>query len=70
MKAGRVSMGIFQKMRVKNPRGSVKSNLKKLVSFILETSKNHLIPNYLRNGRVRVKTLLVTSEFELTVAET
>ena len=30
-------------------------DLKKLDSFILETSKNHLIHNFLRNGRVRVK---------------
>ena len=28
---------------------------KKLDSFILEMSKNHLIRNFLRNGRVRVK---------------
>ena len=32
----------------------MKSDLKKLDSFTLETSKNHLIRNFLRNGRVRV----------------
>ena len=29
----------------------------KLDSYTLETSKNYLIHNYLRNGRVRVNTL-------------
>ena len=32
----------------------MRSDLKKLESFTLETSKNHLIRNFLRNGRVRV----------------
>ena len=31
------------------------SDLKRLDSFTLETSKNHLIRNFLRNGRVWVK---------------
>ena len=31
------------------------SDLKNLDSFTLETSKNHLISNFLRNGRLRVK---------------
>ena len=35
------------------------SDLKKLDSFILETSKNHLIRNILRNGRLRVKWLVI-----------
>ena len=30
------------------------SDLEKLDSFTLEMSKNHLIRNFLRNGRVRV----------------
>ena len=34
--------------------GSVRSDLKKLSSFTQETSKNHLIRNLLRNGRLRV----------------
>ena len=56
MKSGRVLIGIFQKMRIKNLRGgSVRSDLKKLDSFTLETSKNHLIRNFLRNERLRVK---------------
>ena len=45
-------IGIFQKMRIKNLRGS---DLKKIDSFTLETSKNHLIRNFLPNGRVMVK---------------
>ena len=47
-------MGCFQKMRIKNLMGSVRSDLKKLDSFTLEMSKNHLIRNFLRNGRLRV----------------
>ena len=34
--------------------GSVRSDLKKLDSFTLETSKNHLIRNFSRKGRLRV----------------
>ena len=34
--------------------GLVRFSLKKLDSFTLETSKNHLIRNFLRNGRVMV----------------
>ena len=55
MKSGRAYIGIFQKMRIKNLRGSVRSDLEKLDSFTLETSKNHLIRNFLRKGRLRVK---------------
>ena len=46
-------------MRIKNLRGggSVRSDLKKLDSFTLEMSKNHLISNFLRNGRLRVNVL-------------
>ena len=44
MKAGRTKIGIFQKMRIKNRDRT----------FTLETSKNHLIRNFLRNGRMRV----------------
>ena len=55
MKSGRAKIGIFQKMCIKNLRGSVSSDLKKkLDSFTLETSKNHLIRNFLSNGRLRV----------------
>ena len=32
----------------------MRSDLKKLDSLTLETSKNHLIRNFLRNGRLRV----------------
>ena len=39
--------------------GSVRSDLKKLDSFTLETSKNHLTRNFVRNGRVRVKYLFI-----------
>ena len=46
----------FQKdAHQKSEGGSVRSDLKKLDSFTLETSKNHLIRNFLRNGRLRVK---------------
>ena len=55
MKSGRGKIAIFQKMRIKNLMGSVRSDLKKLDSFNLETSKNHLIRSFLRNGRVWVK---------------
>ena len=59
LKAGRALIGIFQKMRIKNLSGGVSEvRLKKLDSFTLETSKNHLIRNFLRNGRVRVNKLL------------
>ena len=55
MKSGRVLIGIYQKIRIKNLNGgSVRSDLKKLDSFTLEASKNHLFRNFLRNGRVRV----------------
>ena len=55
MKAGSALIGIFQKMGIKNLRGSVRSDLKKLDSYTLETAKSHLIRTFLRNGRVRVK---------------
>ena len=35
----------------------MRSDLKKLDSFTSEASKNHLIRNFLRNGRLRVKIL-------------
>ena len=54
MKSGRAEIGSFQKMRIKNLMGSVRSDLIKLDSFTLEMSKNHLIRNFPRNGRLRV----------------
>ena len=36
----------------------MKYDFKKLESFTLETLKNHLIRNFLRNGRVRVNLIL------------
>ena len=42
MIAGRASIGIFEKLRIKNLRGGG-SDLKKHDSFTLETSRNHLI---------------------------
>ena len=39
----------------KSDGGSVRSDFKKLDSFTSETSKNHHIRNFLRNGRLRVK---------------
>ena len=41
-------------MRIKNLRGVSEVRLKKLDSFTLEASKNLLISNFLRNGRLRV----------------
>ena len=38
----------------KSDGGSVRSDFKKLDSFTLEKSKNHLIHSFLRNGRLRV----------------
>ena len=42
-------------MHQKSEGESVKSDLKKLDSLTLEMSKNQLIRNFLRNGRLRVK---------------
>ena len=60
MKSGRAQIGIFQKMRIKNLRGVSEVRFKKLDFFTLETSKNHLIHNFLRNGRLRVRVKKVT----------
>ena len=46
----------------KSDGGSVRSDLKKLDSFTLEMSKNHLIRSFLRNGRLRVNVTLVRRE--------
>ena len=54
MEAAMALIGIFKKMRIKNLRGVSKVRLKKQDSFTLETSKNNLILNFLRNGQVRV----------------
>ena len=54
MKSGRAKIGISQKMRIKNLRGVNEVRLKKKLDT-LETSKNHLIRIFLRNGRLRVK---------------
>ena len=42
---------------------SVRSDLKKLDSFTLEMSKNYLIRNFLRKGRLRVKWQSNSSSF-------
>ena len=55
MKVGRALIDNFHKMRIKNLSESVRYDLQKLDFFTLETSKNHLIRNFLRNGRLRVK---------------
>ena len=64
MKSGRAQIGIFQKMRIKNLRGVSEVRFKKLDSFTLETSKNNLIRNFLRNGRLRVKSLEIFNDIE------
>ena len=52
-------------MRIKNLKGvSVRSDLKKLDPFTLETPKNHLIRNFSRKWRVRVK-LWIINEIRL-----
>ena len=43
MTTGRAQIGIFQTIRIKNLRGSVRFDLKKLDPFTLETSTNNLI---------------------------
>ena len=49
----------------KSERGSLRSDLEKLDSFTLETSENHLIRNFLRNRRLKVKTELGKNEPDL-----
>ena len=59
MKSGRALIGFFQKMRIKNLMGVSEVRFKKkLDSFTVEMSKNHLIRNFLRNARLRVKVTL------------
>ena len=54
----------------KSEEGSVKSDLKKLDYFTLETSKNHLIRNFLRNGRLRVNVIRMRmSDYFLKVSD-
>ena len=45
-------------------RGSVRSDFKKLDSFTSEMSKNHRIRNFVRNGRVRVNSLVLPTNFK------
>ena len=52
MKSWRAKICIFQKS---DGGGSVRSDLQQLDSFTLETSKDQLIRNFLRNGRLKVK---------------
>ena len=52
-------------MRLKNLRGSVRSDLKKLDSFTLETSKNQLIRSFLRNGHLKVKSKIIKNNSRL-----
>ena len=49
-------------MRIKNLRGVSDSDLEKLDSLTLETSKNHLIRSFLRNERLRVKLIIKKSK--------
>ena len=63
MKSGRAKIGIFQKMRIKNLRGGQWGPIKKIDSFTLETSENHLIRNFLRNERLRVKGPKISKTF-------
>ena len=49
---------VFSKRRASKIWGVSEVRFKKLDSFTLETSKNHLIRNFLRNGRLRVKGVL------------
>ena len=59
MKSGRAYIGIFQKMRIKNLREVSEVRFKKtrilhLGRRSLETSKNHLIRNFLHHGRLKI----------------
>ena len=55
-------------MRIKNLMGGQWGPiLKKLDSFTLEMSKNHLIRNFLRNGRLRVKINDLTLKIKISV---
>ena len=47
--------GFFSKDEPQKSEGVSEVRLKKHDSFTLETSKNQLIYNFLRNGRLRVK---------------
>ena len=53
MKAERAKILIFQKNISEGGGGQWGPIKKKLDSFTLETSKNQLIRNFLRNGRLR-----------------
>ena len=55
MKSGTALISILQKMRIKNLMGVSEVRLKKIDSFPLETSKNHVIRNFLHNERLGVK---------------
>ena len=50
MNAGRAKIGIFQKMRIKNLRWSVRSDLKKLDFSTLGTSKSTLSATFCATG--------------------
>ena len=54
MKSGRAKIGIFQKMRIKNLRGS-EVRFKKTRLLHLGNVEKPLIRNFLRNERMRVK---------------
>ena len=50
MKAGRALIGIFQKMRIKNLGGSVRSDLKKTRLLHLENVEKTLYPQLSAQG--------------------
>ena len=64
MKSGRAYIGIFQKMRIKNLRGSVRSDLKKLDSFTLKTSKTTSSATFCATGEVLSKFKTHSINFE------
>ena len=55
MKSGRAKIDFFQKMRIKNLRGVSEVRFKKTRLLHLGNVENHLIRNFLRNGRLEVK---------------
>ena len=63
--AWRAKIGIFQRMRIKNLRGQW-GPVKKIDFFAMETSKNHLIRNFLRNGRLRVNPVMLQKNAQRT----
>ena len=64
IKAERAPISIFQKMRIKNLRGVSEVRFEKTRLLHLGNVENHLIRNFLLNGRLRVETQAVSDFFQ------